>query len=39
MTRSFVSAVERGHTLPSLRALVHMSERLGVPIALLLDDL
>jgi transcriptional regulator with XRE-family HTH domain len=39
MTRSFVSAVERGHTLPSLRALLHMSERLGVSVTLLLDDL
>ncbi len=38
-TRSFVSAVEHGRTLPSLRALLQMADRLGVPVAVLLDDL
>lgn len=39
MTRSFVSAIEHGRTLPSLRALMLMSSRLGVPIGELLDEL
>jgi transcriptional regulator with XRE-family HTH domain len=38
-TRSFVSSVEHGRTLPSLRALLQMAERLGVPVAVLLDEL
>ena len=38
-TRSFISAVEHGRTLPSLRALLQMAERLGVPVAVLLDEL
>ena len=38
-TRSFISAVEHGRALPSLRALVQMSERLGLPVAVLLDEL
>ena len=38
-TRSFISAVEHGRTLPSLRALFQMAERLGVPVAVLLDEL
>jgi transcriptional regulator with XRE-family HTH domain len=38
-TRSFVSAVEHGRTLPSLRALLQMSERLGVPMAVLIGEL
>jgi len=38
-TRSFISAVEHGRTLPSLRALLQMAQRLGVPVAELLDDL
>lgn len=39
MTRSFVSAVERGRTVPSLRALLLMSARLGVSVSELLDEL
>jgi transcriptional regulator with XRE-family HTH domain len=39
MTRSFVSAVEHGRAFPSLCALLLMSERLGVPVAVLLDEL
>ena len=38
-TRSFISAVEHGRSLPSLRALLQMSERLGVPASVLLDEL
>jgi transcriptional regulator with XRE-family HTH domain len=38
-TRSFISAVEHGRTLPSLRALLQMAERLEVPVAALLDEL
>lgn len=38
-TRSFISAIEHGRTLPSLRALLQMAERLGVPVAVLLDEL
>jgi transcriptional regulator with XRE-family HTH domain len=39
LTRSFVSAVEHGRTLPSLRALLLISARLGVSAGQLLDDL
>jgi len=39
MTRSFVSAVEHGRAIPSLRALLLMSERLGVPVGVILDEL
>jgi transcriptional regulator with XRE-family HTH domain len=39
LTRSFVSAIEHGRTLPSLRALMLISSRLGVPIGELLDEL
>jgi transcriptional regulator with XRE-family HTH domain len=35
LTKGFVSAVEGGHTLPSLRALLLFADRLGVG----LDDL
>lgn len=38
-TRSFISAVEHGRTLPSLRALLQMAERLRVPVSVLLDEL
>jgi transcriptional regulator with XRE-family HTH domain len=34
MTRAFVSAVERGRTVPSIPALALLVDRLGVP----LDD-
>ena len=36
LTRAFVSAVELGRVLPSLRALALMAERLRVPIAALI---
>src|ERR1035437_4745290 len=39
LTRSFVSAIEHGRALPSLRALMLISSRLGVPIGELLDEL
>src|ERR1035437_2494192 len=39
LTRSLVSAIEHGRTLPSLRALMLISSRLGVPIGELLDEL
>ncbi len=39
MTRSFVSAVEHGRAVPSLRALLLMAARLGVPASRLLDEL
>jgi transcriptional regulator with XRE-family HTH domain len=39
MTRSFVSAIEHGRALPSLRALMLISSRLGVPMGELLDEL
>src|SRR5689334_11351980 len=38
LTKGFVSEVERGRTLPSLRALALMAERLGVPAGELLED-
>jgi transcriptional regulator with XRE-family HTH domain len=38
LTRAFVSAVERGHCLPSLAALVHFAGRLGVSAGELLDS-
>jgi transcriptional regulator with XRE-family HTH domain len=37
-TKGFVSEVERGRSLPSLRALTFMAERLGVPVSELLED-
>jgi hypothetical protein len=37
LTRGFVSAVEHGHCLPSLAALAHFADRLGVSPADLLD--
>lgn len=39
MTRSFVSAVEHGRAVPSLRALLLMAARLGVPASQLVDEL
>jgi transcriptional regulator with XRE-family HTH domain len=39
MTRSFVSAVEHGRTLPSLPALLLIAKRLGVPVGELLEQL
>ena len=39
MTRSFVSAIERGRAVPSLPALLLMSARLDVPIGELLREL
>src|SRR5690349_12556570 len=38
LTKGFVSEVERGRTLPSLRALTLIAERLGVPAGELLED-
>ena len=32
-TRAYVSAVERGHSLPSIPALAMLTERLGVSLA------
>ena len=39
LTKGFVSEVERGRTVPSLRSLVLIAERLGVRIDELLRDL
>jgi transcriptional regulator with XRE-family HTH domain len=33
LTRAFVSAVEAGRTIPSLPALQHLVDRLGVPMS------
>jgi transcriptional regulator with XRE-family HTH domain len=38
LTKGFVSEVERGRSLPSLAALVHLAERLAVPISYLFDE-
>ena len=35
---SFVSEVERGHSLPSLRALAFIADRLDVPVGELLQE-
>jgi transcriptional regulator with XRE-family HTH domain len=37
-TKGFVSEVERGRSLPSLRALTFMADRLGVPVSALLSE-
>ena len=37
-TKGFVSGVEHGRSLPSLRALTFMAERLNVPVSELLDE-
>ena len=39
MTRSYVSAVERGRAIPSLPSLLLMASRLGVPVAELIGQL
>jgi transcriptional regulator with XRE-family HTH domain len=39
MTRSFVSAIEHGRAIPSLPALLLISERLGVTAGELLEQL
>jgi transcriptional regulator with XRE-family HTH domain len=39
MTRSYVSAVERGRAIPSLPSLLLMASRLGVPVGDLLGQL
>ena len=36
MTRAFVSAVERGHVIPSLPSLLHIAARLGIDAGALL---
>lgn len=38
LTRAYVSQVESGRTLPSLPALLHLAERLGVAPGLLLQS-
>ena len=38
LTKGFVSEVERGRSLPSLRALTLLAHRLGVPVSELLAD-
>ncbi|HTC85958.1 MAG TPA: helix-turn-helix transcriptional regulator, partial [Candidatus Acidoferrum sp.] len=38
LTRGFVSAVERGHVVPSLPSLLHLASRLGVDAAALLSS-
>lgn len=38
LTKAFVSQVERGRTLPSLPALSLMSDRLGISMGLLLEE-
>lgn len=38
LTRSFVSAIEHGHCLPSLATLAHFADRLDVSPAELLDS-
>jgi transcriptional regulator with XRE-family HTH domain len=38
LTRGYVSQVESGRTLPSLPALLHLAERLGVAPGLLLQS-
>ena len=38
LTKGFVSAVECGHSLPSLAALAFMAERLGLPMTALLEE-
>jgi transcriptional regulator with XRE-family HTH domain len=38
LTRAYVSQVESGQTLPSLTALVHLAERLGIDPCLLLPS-
>src|SRR6478672_78966 len=38
LTKGFVSEVERGRSLPSLRALTFFADRLDVPISELLDE-
>lgn len=37
-TKGFVSEVERGRSLPSLRALAFIADRLGVNVSELLDE-
>lgn len=36
LTRAFVSAVERGHVIPSLPSLLHLASRLGIDAGALL---
>src|SRR3989442_14957732 len=38
LTKGFVSEVERGHSLPSLRALAFIADRLDVPVGELLQE-
>jgi transcriptional regulator with XRE-family HTH domain len=38
LTRAYVSQVESGHTLPSIPALFHLAERLGIDPCLLLPS-
>jgi transcriptional regulator with XRE-family HTH domain len=37
-TKGFVSEVERGRSLPSLRALAFLADRLGCPVSALLES-
>src|SRR5689334_7113817 len=38
LTKGYVSEVERGHSLPSLRALAFIADRLDVPVGELLEE-
>jgi transcriptional regulator with XRE-family HTH domain len=38
LTKGYVSEVERGHSLPSLRALAFIADRLDVPVGELLQE-
>ena len=38
LTKGYVSEVERGHSLPSLRALAFIADRLDVPLGELLQE-
>ncbi|MBE6605772.1 MAG: helix-turn-helix domain-containing protein [Ruminococcaceae bacterium] len=38
ITRNMLSRIENGYALPSLPTLIHISDKLGVPVSALLDD-